>query len=96
LSCKQYEHVGCAYPAAQRWTRQRAKGFMGTVEIIPSAENDHRARKMELPEYDLPHAGPDGACHGRNNDSISRLGQADVEEAEIGREAIESQHAEIQ
>jgi len=24
----------------------QAKGFMGTVEIIPSAENDHRARQQ--------------------------------------------------
>src|SRR5438552_17789924 len=45
---------------------------------------------------DLPHARPDRARRGRNDDSLPGLRLAYIEPTEIGGKSIESQDAEIQ
>src|SRR5271163_35009 len=53
-------------------------------------------RTATLDPGDLSYARANSARRGRNNDGVSSLRRADIEESEIGREAIEPQDAEIQ
>src|ERR1700738_112113 len=53
-------------------------------------------RPATLDFGDLPHARSDRARGGRNDDSLSRLVVADVEQTEIGGKSVEPEDAEVQ
>ena len=71
-----------------------AEFLQALAYFFGSARYAYCAAPLDL--GDLPHARPDRACRGRNDDGVSGLGLADVEEAEIGGKSVESQDAEVQ
>ncbi len=57
-----------------------------------AAGNAHRAAALEL--RDLPHARADGSCCGGDHDGLAGLRLTDLEQPEVGGDAVQPQHAQ--
>src|ERR1700690_2349622 len=70
-----------------------AEFLQALAYFFGSARYAYRAATLDLGQ--LSHARSDSARRGRNDQSVSRPGFADIEEAEIGREAVQPQNPKV-